>query len=135
MAPASGTGTGSVNYTVAANTASAGRTGTLVVGGQTVTISQAGVPPACAYTVSPLTATYPSAGGSGAVTVATTSACGWTAVSADNWITITSGASGSGNGTVSYSVQANLGLLARSGTLTVAGQTVTISQAGLLGGP
>jgi all-beta uncharacterized protein len=44
-----------------------------------------------------------------------------------SWITITSG-SGSGNGTVTYSVAANSSTTSRSGSLTVAGQTVTVSQ-------
>jgi hypothetical protein len=39
-------------------------------------------------------------------------------------------ANGTGNGTVTYSVQTNTGG-ARNGTLTVAGQTVTISQSAL----
>jgi len=55
--------------------------------------------------------------------------CSWTAVSNVGWITITTGASGSGNGTVSYSVGANGGA-ARSGTMTIAGQTFTVTQSG-----
>jgi len=44
-------------------------------------------------------------------------------------VSITSGSSGSGNGTVSYSVDANpAGSPARSGTITVAGQSFTVSQ-------
>ena len=39
----------------------------------------------------------------------------------------TAGASGSGNGTVSYSVAKNSGA-ARSGTLTIAGQTFKVNQ-------
>jgi hypothetical protein len=49
------------------------------------------------------------------------------------WITITAGASGSGIGGVSYVVAANTGA-ARTGTLTVAGKTVTFSQAAGSGG-
>jgi hypothetical protein len=44
-------------------------------------------------------------------------------------LTITSGASGSGNGTVAFSIAANTGP-ARTGTLTIAGSTFTVSQAG-----
>ncbi len=44
------------------------------------------------------------------------------------WITITSGASGKGKGTVNYSVAANSGV-ARSGTMTIAGRTFTLTQA------
>ena len=56
------------------------------------------------------------------------SGCSWTAASNASWITVTSGSSGSGNGTVGYSVAANTGA-ARTGTLTVAGSTFTVSQA------
>ena len=59
--------------------------------------------------------------------VSTTSACSWTASSNASWITITSGASGSGNGSLAYSFAANTGD-SRTGTLTIAGQTYTVTQ-------
>jgi hypothetical protein len=43
-------------------------------------------------------------------------------------VSITGGASGSGNGTVRYSVSAYSGSSARSATLTVAGQPVRVTQ-------
>ena len=49
-------------------------------------------------------------------------------VSNASWMTVTSGASGSGPGTVAFSVAANTGA-ARTGTLTIAGQTFTVTQA------
>jgi len=55
--------------------------------------------------------------------------CTWTATSNASFITITSGANSSGNGTVTATVAANTGI-PRSGTLTVAGVTVTVNQAG-----
>lgn len=60
--------------------------------------------------------------------------CAWTAASNASFITVTGGASGSGNGTVSYSVAANTGTASRNGTLTIAGQTFTVTQAGTGGG-
>jgi hypothetical protein len=63
------------------------------------------------------------------VTVSTGAACGWTAGTTANWITITSGASMTGPGTVSYAVTPNTIAAARTATLTVAGRTVTITQA------
>ncbi|MBP6821374.1 MAG: BACON domain-containing protein, partial [Acidobacteria bacterium] len=51
----------------------------------------------------------------------------WTATSNAAWITITSGTSGTGNGTVNYSVATNTGAI-RSGTMTIAGQTFTVMQ-------
>ncbi|HUI57792.1 MAG TPA: protease pro-enzyme activation domain-containing protein [Bryobacteraceae bacterium] len=77
-----------------------------------------------ALTVS--SATMPSSGGTGTIPVSAATGCTWTAVSNVSWITITSGASGSGNGTVGYTVAAGG---QRNGTITVAGQTFTVTQA------
>ena len=68
-------------------------------------------------------------GATGNVTVTVTSAnSNWTAVSNATWITVTAGSSGSGNGTVTYSVASNLTGARRTGTLTIAGQTFTLTQ-------
>ena len=48
----------------------------------------------------------------------------WTAVASASWIQITAGASGSGNGTLTYRVDANAGAT-RSGTITVSGGGIT----------
>jgi M6 family metalloprotease-like protein len=83
----------------------------------------------CTYSISPTSQSFASAGGTGTVSIAAASGCSWTAASNAGWISITSGASGAGNGTVGYAVQANTGA-ARSGTLTIAGGTFSVSQAG-----
>jgi len=62
------------------------------------------------------------------VNVTTTTACTWTAASDATWITVTNGGSGTGNGTVHFNVAGNTGSLARTGTITVAGQTFTVSE-------
>ena len=54
-------------------------------------------------------------------------ACSWSATDDASWITITSGASGIGNGTVSYRVAANTGP-ARTGHIYAAGLTHTVTQ-------
>ena len=51
--------------------------------------------------------------------------CAWTVASNAPWITVTSGASGSGNGPVTFDLAANTGAN-RSGTLTIAGHTFTV---------
>ena len=89
----------------------------------TVTLGGGG----CTYSISPTSASVPATGGSGTVTVTAGSGCTWTATSNAGWITVTSGASGSGNGSVGYSVAGNSGA-ARTGTLTIAGQTFTVNQ-------
>ena len=55
--------------------------------------------------------------------------CGWTANSNDAWLTITSGANGNGGGTVSFTVAQHVQPTPRTGTLTIAGQTFTVTQA------
>src|SRR5262249_43828958 len=70
---------------------------------------------------------FPANGGTGTVNVVATPGCGWTAVSNANFVTISSGSSGTGNGVVGFTVAANGGA-ARNGTLTIAGQTYTVNQ-------
>lgn len=72
-------------------------------------------------------AVIPAAGGTGSVNVAAGAGCSWTATSDAPWLTIPFGAAGAGNGTVIYAVAANGGL-ARTATLTIAGQIFTINQ-------
>jgi hypothetical protein len=64
----------------------------------------------------------------GSVAVTAPASCTWTAVSNASFITITSGSSGAGSGTVSYNVAANTTGSVRTGTLTIGGQTFTITQ-------
>ena len=82
----------------------------------------------CTYAVSPLSDTFTAAGGGGNIAVTAGSTCPWAAASDTNWITVTSGASGNGSGTVAFSVAANTATSVRASTLSVAGQIVTVSQ-------
>jgi hypothetical protein len=126
----SGTGNGTVNYFVLANNTGSTRTGTLTIAGQTFTITQEG---GCSYAISPATIALGKAGGAGGVNVITSIGCSWTASTNPgswDWIGISSGLSGSGNGTVNYFVLPNNTGSARAGTLTIAGQTFTVTQAG-----
>lgn len=84
---------------------------------------------ACAFTLAPASASAPSTASSGSVTVTAAAGCAWTAVSNSAVITVVSGASGSGNGTVGYNVAANTTTSPRSGSITIAGQTFTVTQA------
>jgi hypothetical protein len=65
--------------------------------------------------------------GSGVVAMQTHGNCAWTVAANVPWITITSPASGSGSATIAYSFDENLEE-ARSGTITIADQTFTLSQ-------
>lgn len=81
----------------------------------------------CAYGV-PSGTSVGAFGGTFSVNVSATATCAWKAVGSAPWLSIVAG-SGNGNGTVSYAVAPNPGP-ARSGTLTIAGQTFTVTQAG-----
>ncbi|HLJ46478.1 MAG TPA: BACON domain-containing carbohydrate-binding protein [Bryobacteraceae bacterium] len=87
------------------------------------------------FTLNPASANVGAIGGAFSVTVTSTlPTATWTAVSnTPSFLTITSGAQGTGNGTVSYNVAANTTSSQRSGTLTIAGQTFTVTQAGQQG--
>lgn len=83
----------------------------------------------CSFSISPTSQSFNANGGSSSLSVTAPSGCAWTASSNASWLAITSGTSGSGNGTVFYSVQVNNGV-PRTGTLTVAGQTFTVTEDG-----
>jgi hypothetical protein len=125
---ASGTGNGTVSYSVAPNPTGATRTGTITIAGQTLTVTQTGI--TCSYTVSPTSVSLDASAATGTVSVGAAAGCTWTAVSNDGWMTVTAGNAGSGDGTASYSVAANSSPSPRTGSLTVAGQGVAISQEG-----
>jgi hypothetical protein len=87
--------------------------------------------PSCSYAISPSINYFESSGGSAGFTVSAPAGCSWSATTG-GWITITSGASGSGNGNVEYRVSAfNVKWVTRTGTITVADQVHTIEQNGI----
>jgi uncharacterized repeat protein (TIGR03803 family) len=126
-----GTGNGTVHYSVAANTSTNGLTGTMTIAGQTFTVTQAGESAeTCTYTLSATSVTLPAKGGSKNVSVKVKGTdCSWTATNNAAFITITSGSSGTGNGKVDYTVPGNTNTTALSGTMTIAGKTFTVNQA------
>lgn len=103
--------------------------GELYVVGASGTISRIAAT-SCSFVVSPESAVFRGVGGEGRITVTADTDCEWTAISDVPWITVTGGAAGSGSATVTYAV-APFGRVrqTRSGTLTIAGQTVAIRQA------
>lgn len=84
----------------------------------------------CSYSISPAHVSIGQASSAAKVTVTASAGCAWTTRTTDPWITVTNGASGTGNGFVSYSVAANSTPEMRSGVITVAGLPFTISQKG-----
>lgn len=71
---------------------------------------------------------FSNVGGTGSINVTAAGGCNWAAVSSHSFVTITSGASGSGNGTLTFSVAANTGPY-RAAVIVIGTQVFTIMQA------
>jgi hypothetical protein len=82
----------------------------------------------CTFALSAGGQAFPVPGGTGSVNVTTASGCSWTASNTLSWVTIIGGASGTGNGAVTYQVAVNTGG-ARSGSLNLAGLPFAVEQA------
>ncbi len=113
---------GNVLLTISQNEASTLRTGTVIIGGQTFTVTQKGAP--CKIkSINPLKASFTNTGGTGTIQVSAPEGCSWLAAtdSKTAWVTIDSGISGTGNGTVGYTVESNTsaGAKNRSGKIII----------------
>ena len=90
------------------------------------------IPSSCTYSLSSYSNSSPTALAINnlIVSVNASSGCSWTATSNDNWLSITAGSSGSGNGTVYFNVAENTSSSSRTGTLRIAGYTYSFTQPG-----
>jgi hypothetical protein len=124
-----GSGSSSVSYSVTANPNGTPRVGTLTIAGQSFTVTQAAAIGGCIFYLDSVSAGFPDAGGPGRVDVTLGQyGCSWVISSDSPWLTITSPSTFTGSGAVLYAVAANTTGVTRSGHLTVAGQTFTVTQ-------
>ncbi len=110
--------------------------------GDPITIpARVGRPP-CSYVIDPTSRSHGAGEETGSFAVTAPAGCAWRASPSASWIRITQG-SGSGNGTVSYHLEANPGTSPRTGTIDVPGpppvgvaakgawgETFTVTQSG-----
>ncbi len=82
----------------------------------------------CRFELGSASALAPPAGGEGSIAVTTNPECAWTAASNVSWITLTAGAANTGSARVNYNIVPNGGG-PRTGTINIAGQVFTITQA------
>ena len=126
-----GSGSGTISYTVVANGDPAGRISNILVGGQEHIVTQAGTENLCAFMLEPGEVTIEATEYNGEIEVtAVADYCSWTPVVDVDWVAITDGVDGSGNGILRYTVDSNTEIEAREATITVGNQIHTISQAG-----
>jgi hypothetical protein len=95
-----------------------------------VTLTVVPTPP-CDYAVDPTAKSIPSGGGNGSFNVNAGNACDWaTTGPPPSVVAITSGANGTGGGTVTYSVSPNRGVNSRQLIITAGGKQHVITQFG-----
>jgi subtilisin family serine protease len=82
----------------------------------------------CTFGLTPTSQTFGANGGTSSINLVTQNGCAWTATSNAPWIAITSGGSGTTNGTVNYSVAANPLGISRTGSITLAGLTFNVTE-------
>jgi uncharacterized protein (TIGR03437 family) len=129
ISPASGRGPARISLNVGANTSPEARSFTATIGGQTLSITQNGTN--CPLSLGVLAPYLGPSGGQGSVAVSTPNGCPWSTSGGPNWITVTSGANGTGNGVVFFAVDPNPTTRFRAGSLNIGGQTFLVSQTGL----
>jgi len=83
---------------------------------------------ACSYTVSPVTQYFGAKGGAASASLKTASGCAWSAKSNASWLAVTSGATGTADGSVRYSAAANPTTKTRSASIAAGGKYIIVSQ-------
>ena len=86
--------------------------------------------PLCTCSISKTGQIFNAEKGSGSFSVITVRTCNWNATKNAGWITIISGESGKGNGTVHFTIQANMSHNKRVGLIKVGNKTFTVTQYG-----
>jgi Viral BACON domain len=132
-APASGASSGTIAYTVAQNSTAPNsvgtiRSGTIVIGGRGVVVTQPPMPDPCFLSIFPNGTTFPADGGQGRfpVTVAM-SQCEWMESTSASWLTPTTTLH-IGSGWAGYAVDRNDTGSTRSGVVYVKGSAFVVTQ-------
>ncbi|HUQ90323.1 MAG TPA: BACON domain-containing protein, partial [Bryobacteraceae bacterium] len=126
---ASGSGSGNLSFAAAPNPGTTLRTGTITLGGNQFLVNEVGAA-TCTYSIAPFVSEFPSSGGSGGFNVITGTGCTWTVTNTAPWISFPGSTSGSGNGTVLFTIAPSPSVDTRSAQLNVAGTSVGLVQAG-----
>jgi hypothetical protein len=127
IATVSGQGDASIPYAVSANPVPSSRSATVIVGSQTIQLSQSPAP--CRYAWTPASSSIGFAGGRLDVNLDTLTGCGWTASSDSPWVRIASASSGNAASTITLQVDANAGD-PRAAHVSAGGAVFALSQQG-----
>ena len=128
--PPGGVNTGTVNFSVAANSGAA-RTGLIkVTDGFNPRTFQVQQGSGCPTSLAQTNLNFSAAGGNGNVAVAAGAGCSWQAVSNVGWVAVTS-LQQTGNGTATFNILPNPTRSARNTTVTIGARSLNINQAGI----
>ncbi len=122
---ASGNAGVSCVYTVSANFSADTRSAVIDIGGNAYTVTQTGY----TATLSPASLSIGCDGGSGTVSISVDAGVSWSATANADWLSVTP-SSGMSAGSVAYTVESNEGTTTRTGSITIAGQTFSVTQTG-----
>ena len=133
VAPTTVAGNGTVTVTVQPYTGTTERSGTVTIDTRSVPVTQPPPTDPCASppspTVIPSSLSFSSAAGSKTVTVSGSSDCSHPVSDDQTWISVSPSSVSDGN-TVTVSVMENTSTQSRSGTVTIRGASVPVTQAG-----
>ena len=114
---ASGSGDGSVVLDVIENPSVVPRTGSITIADEMVTFEQAGQP--CDFAISPDLINFCPDGDVFSVDISARAGCEWSLMETEDWLTVMTNASGSGEETATGFVDANLSESSRATTLSL----------------
>ena len=134
---ATGSGNGSVTYTIAQNKAgiptivAPARSAIITIAGQGFVVEQA-ASVVCAYSLTASKSQVSGSGGAGQIGIVAgngnSPSCMWSATSQADWLVLTSSTSGHPSGPLTFVVAPYGGKVVRTGTITVSGATFTVTQ-------
>lgn len=129
-APTNGAGDGMISYVASVNNSIYARTGTVAFAAPGSTKTHSVVQAGHVGILSPASQQFTANGGSASTELSIHSMCSWTSTVPQAWIQITANNSGVGSRQVSYAVSQNNTVYDRTGTVQIAGQPLTVVQAG-----
>lgn len=122
----SGIGSGTVSYTVAAYSGVTTRTGSILIGSQTFSVSQTGTD----VNIAPYSVQKAYSSDIVMVQVSALTTTTWSVTSNDSWISVVDAGNRFGDSTVTLGIGTNPSFLERTGTVTIGSATFTIRQSG-----
>ena len=119
---------GTLQISVLPNDSAYVRTGSVLVMGNVVDVSQDAAQ--CDVGINPTQVGFHSLGGTGQIEVSAPRGCvlNWTAISDSKWIEVTSGSKGTGDGTVGFKVLPSTAWIRRTGHININGKAINILQ-------